>query len=82
MCTATTGKTRAGIRPLYGQKAGRITATGMMKEVAFKPVKGAINDRIDEAYRAKYARNPYLAPMIGARARAATVKIVPHGTAA
>src|ERR1700761_701400 len=37
------------------EKAGRITAAGFTKEVLFEPVDGAaINDRIDEAYRAKY----------------------------
>jgi hypothetical protein len=60
------------------QKAGRIIAAGMTKEVAFEPVNGAINDRIDEAYRAKYRASPYLKPMIGAGPRAATVKIVPR----
>src|SRR5437867_10308809 len=54
------------------QKAGRIRAAGMTKEVAFEPVEGPINDRIDDAYRLKYAGSPYLAPMIGARARSAT----------
>ncbi|GAB4064072.1 DUF2255 family protein [Ancylobacter sonchi] len=62
------------------QKAGRIIAAGMTREVGFEPVEGSINDRIDEAYRAKYASSPYLAPMIGARARAATVKIAPRDT--
>ena len=61
------------------QKAGRIVAAGVTKEVAFEPVDGAINDRIDDAYRAKYRASPYLAPMIGARARSATVKIMPRG---
>jgi len=60
------------------QKAGRITAASMTKEVSFEPVNGAINDRIDEAYRAKYKSSPYLKPMIGAGARVATVKIVPR----
>lgn len=59
------------------QKAGRITAAGMTKEVTFERVSGAINDRIDNAYRAKYDGSPYLKPMIGAPARAATVKIMP-----
>ena len=54
------------------QKAGRIIAAGMTKEVAFEPVSGSINDSIDDAYRAKYAESPYLKPMIGAKARAAT----------
>src|SRR5919204_1526295 len=60
------------------QKAGRITAAGMTKEVTFEPVGGAINDRVDDAYRAKYAGSPYLAPMVGRRARAATVRITPR----
>jgi hypothetical protein len=62
------------------QKAGRITAAGMTKEVAFEPVDGQINDRIDDAYRAKYAGSPYLKPMIGERARAATVRVAPRST--
>jgi hypothetical protein len=43
------------------QKAGRITAAGMTREVAFEPVNVASNDRIDDAYREKYKRSPYLA---------------------
>jgi hypothetical protein len=65
---------RAALR----QKAGRITAAGIAKKVAFDAVEGAINDAIDEAYRTKYRGNPYLDPMIGPRARAATVKIAPR----
>jgi len=64
------------------QKAGRITTVGMTKEVSFEPVDGAINDRIDDAYRAKYKGSPYLGPMIGARARSATLKVVPRETKA
>ena len=36
------------------QKAGRIVAGGLTKEVAFETVEGQIDDRIDDAYRAKY----------------------------
>jgi hypothetical protein len=58
------------------QKAGRISAAGMMADVTFEPVgDAASNDRIDDAYRAKYAGNRYLDPMIGARARAATIRV-------
>ena len=64
------------------QKAGRITVAGMTKEVTFEPVDGPINDRIDGAYRAKYRGSPYLNPMIGARARSATVKVMPSATKA
>ena len=50
----------------------------MTIDVVFAPVDGPINDKIDEAYRSKYASSPYLTPMIGARARAATVRIDPR----
>jgi hypothetical protein len=60
------------------QKAGRITAAGMSKEVTFEPVDGAINDRIDDAYRAKYRGSPYLDPMIGANAPSATAEVMPR----
>ncbi len=62
------------------QKAGRIIAAGMTKDVTFEPVEGPINDRVDDAYRAKYRGSPYLSPMIGARARSATVRVTPRGT--
>lgn len=60
------------------QKAGRIIAAGITKEVIFEPVTGAINDQIDDAYRAKYRGSPYLKPMISDEARAATVRVVPR----
>ena len=60
------------------QTAGRIIASGLTKEVTFEPVDGPINSRIDDAYRAKYHDSPYLSPMINARARSATVKIMPR----
>ncbi|TKW67355.1 MAG: DUF2255 family protein [Paracoccus denitrificans] len=60
------------------QRAGQINAAGNTHDVAFAPVEGALNDRIDDAYRAKYAASQYLAPMIGDRARAATVRISPR----
>lgn len=59
------------------QKGGRIIAAGMTREVAFESVEGPLNDRIDEAYRAKYGESQYLTPMISARARAATIRIIP-----
>jgi len=60
------------------QKAGRIIAASMTKEVRLEPVDGPINDRIDDAYRAKYKGSPYLIPMIGASARSATIMIIPR----
>jgi hypothetical protein len=59
------------------QKAGQVTVAGQTTDVSFEQVSGEINDRIDAAYRAKYSSSPYLKPMIGDRARAATVRISP-----
>ena len=56
------------------QRTGRIHSDGMTKDVTFEPVDGPVNDRIDDAYRAKYGGSPYLSPMIGGGPRAATVK--------
>jgi len=62
------------------QRAGRVTVAGMTKEVTFEPIPAddPINDRIDEAYRAKYGGSPYLSSMVSPRARAATVKVLPR----
>ena len=59
------------------QKRGRVTAAGITKDVTFEAPDGTINDRIDNAYRAKYKTSPYLQPMISTRSRSATVKIEP-----
>ena len=75
---AYNGQDSSWYRAALRQKAGRITAAGMSTEVAFEPVEGPVNDQIDDAYREKYKGSPYLAPMIGARARSATVKVVPR----
>jgi hypothetical protein len=56
------------------QKAGRIITARRTKDVAFEPMQGAMNDRIDDACREKYKGSPYLKPMIGDRARSATAK--------
>ena len=58
--------------------AGRITAAGHTREVTFETLEGDIHDAIDAAYWAKYRTSPYLDPMIGARARVATVRITPR----
>ena len=72
------GRSSRWYKAAMAQKAGRIIAAAITKEVGFEAVEGAINDRIDDAYRAKYRGSSYLQPMIGARARAATVRITPH----
>jgi hypothetical protein len=77
---AYNGKQSRGYQAAMRQKAGRIAAAGMTKEVTFEPFSGPINDLNDEAYRAKYQGSPYLKPMIGARARSATVTVRPRKT--
>jgi len=62
------------------QRAGRIIAADMTKEISFDPVDGPINDLVDQAYRAKYRGSPYLGSMVDARARSATVKVIPRET--
>ncbi len=62
------------------QRAGKIVAAGTTIEVTFEPVDGAVNDRIDDAYRAKYAKSQYLRPMISDRARSATIRVHPQTT--
>jgi len=76
---AYNGRNSRWYRAAMHQKAGQITAAGITKEVTFEAVGGAIQDRIDGAYRAKYNDSEYLPPMIGATARAATVRITPRG---
>ena len=75
---AYNGQNSRWYRAAMVQKGGRVRVAGIEMDVAFEPVEGTINKQIDAAYRAKYARSPYLAPMIGDRARAATVKINPR----
>lgn len=72
------GKSGRWYQSALKQKAGRITAAGMTKEVSFESVSGSLNDSIDDAYRSKYATSPYLEPMISAGARDATVRVVPR----
>jgi hypothetical protein len=75
---AYNGKNSTWYQAAMRQNAGRITAAGITMEVTFEPVHATVNARIDEAYRAKYKSSPYLNPMIGNRARSATVKVTPR----
>jgi hypothetical protein len=71
------GKNSRWYQAAMRQRAGQIIAAGITEEVNFEPVDGAINDRVDEAYRGKYQGSPYLNPMIAAPVRLVTVKITP-----
>src|SRR5258708_24197190 len=76
---AYNGKRSRWYQAAVKHRKGRIHAAGMVKDVAFEPVDGEVNNRIDEAYRAKYKNSSYLAPMIGTKAKEATMKIIPIG---
>ncbi len=66
-------------RSALAQRAGKISAAGQEHEVEFVPVDDReLNDRIDAAYRDKYAGSPYLPPMVAEGPRAATVEIAPR----
>jgi len=79
---AYNGQNSSWYKAAMQQEAGRITAAGVTREVTFEPIDVKINDRIDDAYRTRYKGSPYLGPMIGARARSATVKVTPRATKA
>src|SRR5260370_26634726 len=51
------------------QKAGRIIAVGIKREVTFEPADGSINDLIDDAYGRKYRGTAYLRPSTAAHSR-------------
>ncbi len=71
------GKDSRWFQAALRQKAGRITAGGISKEVSFEQVEGDILKQVDDAYRIKYKNSEYMKPMIAARIRACTVKITP-----
>lgn len=60
------------------QKAGRITAAGMGRDVVFRPADISQQAAIDDAYKAKYSSSPYLKPMISSGPQSATVQISPR----
>lgn len=74
---------RGGVwyRAATARHAGHISSGGVDKDVMFvEEDSPALNDRIDAAYRSKYARfgPSYVDPMVADGARAATLKLVPR----
>ena len=57
---------------------GRIHAAGHVLAATFEPAPESLADRIDAAYRDKYAGSPYLAPMLADGPRAACFRIIPR----
>ncbi len=75
---AYNGKNSRWYQSAISQKAGKIIAAGITKAVTFEPInEEQINQKIDEAYRTKYAKSQYMAHMIGKQSRQATIKINP-----
>ena len=66
-------------RAVRATHAGRVSAGGVTKDVTFvEETDPAVQDRVDAAYRAKYARYPqFVGPMVADGARAATLRLQP-----
>ena len=74
---AYNGQNSSWYQSAIKQKAGRIQAAGKVIKVEFEAVAGSINEQINEAYKTKYSKSPYLQHMIANRSIAATGKIIP-----
>ncbi|OOF80841.1 hypothetical protein BKG97_04995 [Rodentibacter caecimuris] len=59
------------------QQAGKIYAINRVFDVVFNSIKDSqLNEKIDQAYRKKYASSRYVSHMIGDNCRAATIEIL------
>jgi hypothetical protein len=67
------------------KRSGRVRAAGIERDVEFAHADDTtLNDRIDEAYRAKYARHgsAFVDPMVADQARATTLRLNPRQASA
>ena len=76
------GRTSAWFRGVLVRHQGQIRAGGVERDVTFvEEINPDMNDKIDAAYLTKYSRYPqYVAPMVTAEVRAATIKLEPRST--
>jgi hypothetical protein len=77
------GRTGTWFRGTQARHEGRIRAGDVEKDVTFvEEADPDPNDQIDAAYRTKYRHHGarYVNPMVGPKARAATIKLVPRPT--
>ena len=58
-------------------RRGRIQGTGYEVEVTFADATDISPDAVDDAYRGKYGRSPYVDAMVAREARATTLKVNP-----
>ena len=75
------GRNSAWFRGTQARHEGHIRAGGVEKDVTFvEETDPGLNDQIDAAYRTKYRHYDarYVDPMVGAEAKAATIKLVPR----
>ena len=74
------GRSAAWFRGTQVRREGRIETGGLDRDVMFVDADPEINDKLDAAYRTKYRR--YAASIVNsivsAKARATTIKLVPH----
>ncbi|MEG3111096.1 DUF2255 family protein [Pantoea sp. T14] len=76
---AYTGIRSKWYQAALSQKAGMIHAAGHVLHVKFTPIDEAgLNQKIDEAYRHKYAQSSFMTSMLVRHARNATVEILPQ----
>jgi hypothetical protein len=76
------GRTSRWFRGVQDRHEGHIRAGGVDKDVVFVENEDeAVNDAIDDAYRAKYGRYPaaVVDPMVSPEVRAATLRLLPRG---
>ncbi len=74
------GRGSAWFRGVQVRHEGRIQAGGVTRDVTFvDETDPGVNDQIDAAYRAKYARYPqYVAPMLTPEVRVTTIRLTPR----
>jgi hypothetical protein len=76
------GDGAASYRAAKARRQGHVSSGGVERDVELVDAGDAVNDAVDAADRDKYARYPsYVEPMVTARARATTLKLVPTATA-
>ncbi|WP_214105429.1 DUF2255 family protein [Acrocarpospora catenulata] len=74
------GPDGAWYRATRSRGQGRIHTAGVGRDVAFADADPALGDRIDGAYRDKYARYgpQYVDPVTSPQARQATIRLLPR----
>jgi hypothetical protein len=74
------GGAGAWFRAARARRQGRIQAGGVNREVAFVDAASALNDKIDDAYRKKYAcyGAKWIDMVVAPLARSTTIKVVPQ----